>query len=616
MTTDETKSPELNAETERSAETEPNAKTEPSYQPAVGEAQLTTRAILVGSLVGGVVGCTNIYIGLKIGWSFGASIVSAVLGYAFFAIIGKRLSVLETNITQTAGSAAGSMASAAGLLAPIPAMAMLGYEITWYALILWSLSVSFLGIFFAVPLRRQMVEIDRLRFPTGTATAETILALVSDAGDAVANARILISAGIFAAVFTLGYHFFPQIESPPIDQWTGIGVLMVAATWGFKVYLGPSLLGAGFLIGPRVVLSLLLGAILSWAILGPIAKSALWAPGEVMSYKDGARGWLLWPGVALMVSEALTALVMSWRTFVRALKLPKAVGSDADAGSGGEDDATEPTHIPNSWWITGLSIGSVLAIVTGYYVFGIQWYLTMIAIPLSAVLAIVAVRSTGETDINPVGGMGKVTQLAYGAIAPGQISTNLMAAAITGAGASQAADMMQDLKTGNLLGASPRRQFVAQIVGVIAGTLFVVPAYLVFAKAYEIGGEKLPAPAALAWKAMAELLAEGASALPPHAGVAIAIAAVCGVLLSVLRKNQRLAPFVPSGLAVGIAFIIPAFYSLVMFYGLVVWWIWKKISPTTVEKYNFAVASGLIAGEGLMGIVNAVLTIFGVESIT
>jgi uncharacterized oligopeptide transporter (OPT) family protein len=499
------------------------------------------------------------------------------------------------------------MASAAGLLAPIPAMTLLGYEVPWYSLMLWSLSVSFLGIFFAVPLRRQLVEIDRLRFPTGTATAETILAMVSDAGDAVVNARVLIGAGLFAALFTLGYHFFPQLESPPVHEWTGIGILILAASWGFKVYLGPSLLGAGFLIGPRVVLSLLLGAILSWALLGPIAHAAGWAPGEVMSYKDGPRGWLLWPGVALMVSEALTALAMSWRTFVRALKMPKTLD---------QSDSNDASHIPNSWWIVGLGCGSLLAITTGYYVFDIQWYLTLIAIPLSAVLAVVAVRSVGETDINPIGGMGKVTQLVYGALAPGQISTNLMAAAITGAGASQAADMMQDLKTGNLLGASPRRQFIAQIAGVFAGTLFVVPAYIIFTTAYDIGDEKLPAPAAMAWKAMAELLAEGTSALPPHAGVTILIASAVGILLPILRKNKRIAPYVPSGLAIGIAFIIPAYYSLVMFYGLVIWWIWKRISPASVDKFNFAVASGLIAGEGLMGIINAVLTILGVESIT
>ena len=577
------------------------------YSPAPDEKQLTPRSIVIGSLVGSIVACTNIYIGLKIGWTFGASIVSAVLGFAIFSALRQNLSVLETNITQTAGSAAGSMASAAGLVAAIPAMEMLGYKVSTGSLMLWSLAVAFLGVFFAVPLRRQVVEIDKLRFPTGTATAETILAMFSEAGEALAKAKVLIWAGVIAGIFTLTAHFIPQLESPPLHKWFDIGVLTVAATWSFKFYFGPSLFGAGFLIGPRVTLSLVLGAVLAWAVFGPLAQSQGWAPGAVMAYSDGARGWLLWPGVALMVAEALTSLVMSWPTFMRALKLPKSL--DSDASSGGQ-------HIPNSWWIGGLGAGSTLTAVIASMVFDIPVWMTVIAVILSAVLSIVAVRSVGETDINPVGGMGKVTQLAYGGLAPGQMSTNLMAAAITGAGASQAGDMMQDLKTGHLLGASPRKQFIAQLFGICAGVIFVVPVYNIFTTGYELGGDKLPAPAAMAWKAMAELLAKGLDALPPQAGMAILIASAVGIAIPLLRKVESIKDWVPSGLAMGIAFIIPAYYSLVMFYGMVAWFIWKRRNPTAVEKFNFALASGLVAGEGLMGIVNAVLTILGVESIT
>ena len=616
------------------------------YSAQPDEAQFTWRAVLVGCLVGGVVSCTNIYIGLKIGWTFGASIISAVLGFAAFRAMGSQLTVLETNITQTAGSAAGSMASAAGLVAAIPAMHLLGFEISWGGLMLWSLAVAFLGVFFAVPLRRQVVVIDKLRFPTGTATAETILAMFSDAGEALKKAKVLIYSGIAAGLFTLAAHFVPWLESPPPARLllylggvclvsalalaarrsfriaailAGAGLLLavcdsvvpsalfvVAASWSFKMYFGPSLFGAGFLIGPRVCLSLLLGAIIAWAGLGPLAQSSGWAEGAVMDYKAGPRGWLLWPGVALMVSEALTALAMSWRTFARALTMTKATDEDA----AGDFDPEE--EIPNSWWIGGLCVGTVIAAVIGYYVFQIAPWLTLIAVALSAVLAIVAVRSVGETDINPVGGMGKVTQLVYGAVAPGVMTTNLMAAAVTGAGASQAGDMMQDLKTGHLLGASPRKQFLAQLIGICFGVVFVVPVYALFTASYEIGGDKLPAPAAFAWKAMAELLAKGTDALPAFALEAALIAAIVGIVLPLLRKVPKIAPYVPSGLAMGIAFIIPAFYSLVIVYGMVGWLIWRRVSPGTVDKYNFALASGLVAGEGLMGIVNAVLTIFGV----
>ncbi len=577
---------------------------------AATEAQLSVRAVVVGCLVGSVVSCTNIYIGLKIGWTFGASIISAVLAFAAFSAAGKRLSVLETNIAQTAGSAAGSMASAAGLVAAIPAMLLLGYEFSWWGLLLWALAVAFLGVFFAVPLRRQVIDVDQLRFPTGTATAETILAMFSHAGEAMAKARALIYAAVFAGLYALASHFVPQLQAPPIHQWTGIAALGVAASWSFQVYLGPSLFGAGLLIGPRVVLSLLAGAVLAWGLLGPMSQALGWAPGAPMDYKEGARGWLLWPGVALMVSEALMTLALSWKTFVRALKMPRQIAG-ADDGAPGPGE-----QIPNAWWIGGLGAGSVLTIVIAQSVFGIAWYLTLVAIALSAVLAVVAVRSTGETDINPVGGMGKVTQLVFGGLAPGAMSTNLMSAGITAAGASQAADMMQDLKTGSMLGAAPRKQFIAQLFGICAGVLFVVPVFYIFSQAYEFGSVEMPAPAAMAWKAMAELLAQGFGALPPNAEPAVLLASLAGVAITLLRRIESIKGYVPSGLAMGIAFIIPAYYSLVIVYGLVAWFIWKRINPGSVSRLNFAVASGLIAGEGLMGIVNAGLTILGIGAIT
>jgi len=572
------------------------------YVPQLGEAQFTLRSVVAGCLVGSIVACTNIYIGLKIGWTFGASIVSAVLGVALFNVIGRRLSVLETNITQTAGSAAGGMASAAGLVAAIPALELLGYEIGAGSLMLWALGIAFLGVFFAVPLRRQMVEVDKLRFPTGTATAETIVAMLAEAKEAAAKAKVLVWAGGLAGLYTLAAHFFPVMEMPPLHKWFPHAALVTAATWGFKIYLGPSLFGAGFLIGPRVVLSLCLGATLAWAVLGPLSLEMGWVDGKVMSYKDGPRGWLLWPGVALMVSEALMALVFGWKTFVRAFKRPSALG----------DEASDAESIPNSWWMGGLAAGTMLTMTIGYFVFDLAPWLTFIAVALSAVLSIVATRSTGETDINPVGGMGKVSQLVYGGIAPGQTSTNLLAAAVTGAGASQCADMMQDLKTGYLLGASPRKQFLAQLVGICAGVVLVVPVYYLFTAGYELGGEKLPAPAAFAWKAMAELLTKGFGALPTMAVEASALGAMLGIVLSILQRVDRIKGYVPSGLAMGIAFIIPAYYSFVMFYGVAAWWIWKRKSPTQVERFNFALASGLVAGEGLMGIVNAALTIFGI----
>ena len=573
------------------------------YTPAFGEQQMTLRSVAAGCLLGGVISCMNIYMGLKIGWSFGGSLIAAILGFGLFMAIGRSLSVLECNITQTSGSAAGTMASAAGLLAAVPAMQLLGFEIPLPGLFVWSLSVAYLGVFFAVPLRRQMIEVDNLRFPTGTATAETILAMFAKAREAVDKARALLWAGAAAGAFTLATYFFPALEMPPAELF-GSAALALAAAWGFRLYVGPMLFGAGILIGPRVGASLALGAIAAWGIAGPWVQSNGWATGAVMSYTDGPRGWLLWPGVAIMVSEALVALALSWRTFVRTFR--------GGAGLGGEQ--ADGSRIPNPWWRNGLAVAAVGTTVAAWFLFQIPPHLTLVALVLSFALAAVAVRSTGETDINPVGGMGKVTQLAYGALAPGSIGTNLMAAAVTGAGASQAADMMQDLKTGKLLGASPRRQFVAQLWGIAAGVLFCIPAYLLVTSAYPLGGEQMPAPAAFAWKAMAELLTQGLGALPPKAGIAVGAGVAFGAALACLRKIRALAPYVPSGTAVGIAFIVQAYFSLVIFFGSLALVVWRARRPSSAQRLSFAVASGLIAGEGLFGIAKAAMTLLQVPT--
>ncbi len=575
------------------------------YTPQPGERQLTPRAIIFGCLIGGLVSAMNISFGLKIGWTVGGSLMAAILGYAAFSIFSTVApSVLETNIAQTTGSAAGTMASAGGLVAPIPAMLLLGYEISTVGMLIWVASVAFLGVFFAVPLRKQYVVIEKLRFPTGTATANTIVSMFADGVGAIAKAKVLVWIAGAAAVYSLSSYFIPQMENVPTKELGG--VFAVAAAWQFKLYLGPMLFGAGFLMGTRVAVSLLAGAIVAWAVLAPLSAHMGWVDGDkIMSYTVGPRGWILWPGVAIMVGDALTSLALSWKTIARTFSFKKD-----------ENEVVDPEAIPNSWWIGGLGAGTMLVSTTAFLVFDIPIYLSLIAVAMSSILAAIAVRSTGETDINPVGGVGKVTQLAFGGISPGSMSNNLMAAGIVGAGASQAGDMMQDLKTGHMLGASPRKQLIAQLWGIPAGCVFAVLIFQLFRSQYEIGGDEYPAPAAMAWKAVAELMSQGFSALPTHAGWAMAGGLVFGISIPVLKKFvPKLAPYLPSGLAFGIAFIVPAYYSVTMFLGLLVYLIWKKQAPKKAELYVFAVASGLIAGEGLMGIVKGVFEFLSVPKL-
>ena len=455
--------------------------------------------------------------------------------------------------------------------------------------------------------------------------------MFAEGAQALAQARALILFGAIAGAYTLAAFFVPQLGHPPLDEWaTGaVGAsLGVAAAWGFSLLISPLMFGAGIIIGPRVAISLVLGAIASWAILGPIAQRQGWTGEPIMSYQTGPRGWILWPGVAIMVADALTNLALSWKTILRTFTSKGA----AEAGLESAED-----RVPNSWWLIGLALGATATVVVAWLVFEIPPWMTIIAVAMSSVLAMIAVRSTGETDINPIGGMGKITQLVFGGLGQGQfagqamtqqigsqlMTTNLMSAAITGAGASQAGDMMQDLKTGRMLGASPRKQIIAQCIGITAGVAVAVPIFLLFIAAGEadpnkaIGGPEVTAPAAQAWKAMAEVLSKGFDELPTHAVWAILGGTLFGMIFPILRKAvPATAPYMPSGLAFGIAFIVPAYYSIAMFLGAMMLIIWKHFNAKSAGVFAIAVASGLIAGEGLMGVVTSVLTLMGLGPVT
>jgi len=579
----------------------------PMYIPAPNENQLSLRAVLTGCLVGLVVSAMNVRFGLTTGWTIGGSLIAAIGSVALFSVIAPMLSIsrfspLETNIAQTSASAAGTMTSAAGLVSAIPAMQLLGYEFSYMELVLWAGAVAWLGVFYAVPLRRQMVIHEKLRFPTGTATAATILAMYGTGGDAVRKGKYLLGFSLLAAAVVTLSHFIPAVGHPPLEQWIPLAVLGTAAAYGFSVLISPMMFGAGILIGPRIGASLALGAFVSWALIAPAVESAGWVSGPTMSYAEGSRGWILWTGVAIMVADALTSLAMSWRTILNTFKR-------SDSADGVEAD---PDEIPTSWWVGGLGVATLLTVTVSTLVFDIPWYLTVLAVALSSILAAIAVRSTGETDINPTGGMGKVTQLAFGALAPGRVDVNLMSAAVSSSGASQAGDMMQDLKTGWLLGAAPRKQLMAQLAGITVGIPVSAAVYSFYIQANPIGSEASPAPAAMAWKAMAELLAVGLDAMPTGAVYGVIAGLIFGMIIPLLRKATGWG-WLPSGLAFGVAFIVPAYYSLAMFVGSIAYVIWKRVSPATATALAFSVASGLIAGDGVTGVILAVLNVaFGI----
>jgi uncharacterized oligopeptide transporter (OPT) family protein len=240
-----------------------------------------------------------------------------------------------------------------------------------------------------------------------------------------------------------------------------------------------------------------------------------------------------------------------------------------------------------------------------YRAFDIPLWMGTLAVVLSFFLALVACRVCGETDTTPVGAMGKVTQLAYGIIAPRQTTTNLMAACITAGVADSASDLLTDLKSGYVLGANPRKQFLAQFGGIFIGTAVTVPCfYLLVPTAESLGTAQWPAPAAQVWAGVARLLANGFESLHSTARWSILIGGITGIVLVLLPRwlPKKIGDWVPSPMALGLAFTFHFFYGLSMFLGGLVQWILSKKAPKLDQIYTAPVASGLIAGESLMGV--------------
>src|SRR5207249_1737564 len=196
-------------------------------------------------------------------------------------------------------------------------------------------------------------------------------------------------------------------------------------------------------------------------------------------------------------------------------------------------------------------------------------------------LVIVAARVTGETDVTPVGPLSKITQLTFGALQPGNVTTNLMTANISAGATAHAGDLLIDLKSGYLLGANPRQQFLAQFFGVIAGGLVVVPAYfMLIPDASVLGTEKWPAPAALVWKGVADLLSKGPGALHPTARLGLLIGALVGIVLPLLEIGlPRWKKFIPSATGLGLAFTINGFNSVSFFIGALAALAFRKAKP-------------------------------------
>ncbi|HEX8697461.1 MAG TPA: OPT family oligopeptide transporter [Myxococcaceae bacterium] len=559
--------------------------------------EFTLRAAVGGCFIGALLAVTNVYMGLKTGWWESGSIIAAVLGFSGLSALGRRGGAvptpLENNLTTTAACAVGAMPAAAGLLGSIPALELMGISVSSFGVMAWGISLGTLGVLAAYLVRRRLIIEESLAFPTGVATAEVITAMhKSGRVERPGRAEVLLGSGLLSMGVTWVRDVQGWLPSMTGSPGRLAGVPTSHFTWG--IGWTPMLFAVGIMAGVPMGLSVLLGAVLAWGIMAPVlVEQGLVNPNG--GYAAFAS-WLTWPGVGLMVGAAVVSLGAQARSLLVAARDLR--------GMGGLNEGADR-------WVVGTALlACVLAIAVGRVVFGLPVLHTLMALALVLPLCAVCGRGAGQTDISPVSQMGQLAQVASGALFPSPAGLNVAAGSVVAGAAAQTGVSLWSFKAGYLLKASPARQFRAQLLGVLVGALVGVPAYLLLANAYGIGGEALPVPSAHQFRILAELSAKGFSGLPPRAAEAAWIGFGVGVVLTLCSRG-RLARWVPSAAILGIGFILPANYAVSIALGAFATALARRVSPEATERHALAIGAGGIAGESLMGLAIAALVALG-----
>jgi OPT family oligopeptide transporter len=614
--------------------------------------QLTVRAVVMGLALGIVMAFSNLYVGLKTGWGLGVAITACILSFSIFrgaarlGLLRSEPSILEINCLQSTASAAG-YSSAATLVSAFSAYLMInGHHIPMATAMILVFFLAMLGVFMAVPMKRTMINVEQLPFPSGLAAAETLRSLYAHGGAAAQKARTLFVAMTLGAVlawFRDGMQWITErlehahSRFAELAQWVTLPTfvqlpkslqrgawfetlnpIFSPAGYGFAFECSTILAAAGAIAGLRTSWSMLLGAVVDYGVLAPWMHhwAIVGADGQTHFVIDklGYRGivsWSVWPGVAMMTTAALFSFALQGKTLLRAFSGLGRILRREQRVASAQADLLAHIELPTSWFLIGFTVAAIGCVAVNAVAFHIAPWLGALAVLISFVLAIVACRATGETDTTPIGALGKITQLTYGILIPQNMTANLMTANVTATVAIASADLLTDLKSGYLLGANPRKQFLAQFFGVFAGAAVAVPGfYLLVPNASMLGGDKFPAPAAQVWKAVAELLAKGAHSLHETALWGMAIGGLVGILLTVAeRAFPKHRAFIPSPTGLGLAFVIPCWSAVSFFIGGAIASIYQRRNPEAAELRVIPIAAGLIAGESLLGVAVALLSV-------
>jgi OPT family oligopeptide transporter len=645
--------------------------------------QITVRSIIAGLAIGSIVLFSNFQFGLQTGWVSMMGLPSSLLGFAVFKSLEKYLSYsfsdVENVFVQSLAVAVGTGPLAFGFVGVVPAIEKFltpeeagqssPVRLSMPQLVLWSAGLSLFGVFFAVLLRRQIIVKEKLRFPSGSAAATLIAVLhktslhdvpiseddldEQDAEDGsslqessqetprqeqtedhsqvtyLQNIKVLMGSFAFSGLYTVLAYFVPVIRNLPIFG----SNLAENYLWTFQP--SPAYVGQGIIMGLPTVSSMLFGAFLGWAVLAPMSQHFGWATGPIDDWKTGSQGWILWISLAIMVADTIVSFLAfsarslhSWYMTSNSEphgyeRLEESGGDSSRKHHGPEHDAPPHFLVPHKLALIGLALSLIFCIVTTRAAFGpiIPIFASIVAVILAMLLSVLGVRALGETDLNPVSGIGKISQVLFALVIPrdhpAAVLINLVAGGITEAGAQQAGDLMQDLKTGHLIGASPKAQFYGQVIGSAYSVLLSAVVYRLYDAVYDIPGSLFRIPTAVIWIDCARLVT--GQGLPSHVAGFAAVFAVIFSILALIKalytgdKHAHWTKYIPSGVAVGIGIYNTPSFTLARFIGGCISAYWLSRYPDHDSSVLLIIlSSGLVLGEGVLSILSLAMTSLGV----
>jgi putative OPT family oligopeptide transporter len=581
-----------------------------SGEPSIAE--FTLKAVVAGVILGIVFGAANAYLGLRVGMTVSASIPSAVMTVALFKLIGQKGTILEANISQTIGSA--STALATGTIFTIPALFLWGMIPPYLEIVALCFLGGVLGLSAMIPLRRLLIvqAHGELPYPEGTACAEVLRATAQGASGSVWIFRGMAVGAAIKLLVSLAYLLPNEVR---------VALPEVLPRAELALELAPALLGVGYILGYRQASVCVAGSLISSLVLIPL-----------IAWLGASLNAPLYPETTRLISQMATVDI--WGRYVRyigagavavagiltvARGLPTMVGAfvavakgmrtkvaSAVAASGVDTDR----DLPGSFVIGAIvAVVVVAALVPGIFAGGmgpLQRAICAAGVGFFGILFVtVAARIVGIVGVSsqPTSGIALITLLgtasvfaAFGWVGPNSRAAVLTVGTIVAIAASKAGDISQDLKTGYLVGATPARQQFGQLIGAAFACWAVAATVILLGTAYTFGSREIPAPQATLMKTIIEGVLAGA--LPwglVLSGGGLAIGAMlCGVS--------------------GLAFAIGVYLPLASMAGLYVGGFVRKLAERGQKPRGHGesdpgvlAASGLVAGEGLAGVLVAAL---------